>query len=70
MKRSTTGRGVASMPTALEMVDRKGDGSANVSSLLTEIRDELRAHNNLLQSMQPGTSTTAVPSAPTDSEIV
>jgi len=68
MKRS---RGVApSMPAALEMVDRKGgaDVGGDVSSLLMDIRDELRQHNTLLQSMQ--TSDQPAPSAPTDSEIV
>jgi hypothetical protein len=72
MKRSRTmGGSVASMPTALEMVDRKGDSTdTNVSSLLMEIRDELRQHNTLLQSMRPAGDAAPTPSAPSDSEIV
>ena len=69
MKRSRSG--VASVPAALEMMDRKSDGDdANVSTLLREIRDELRQHNNLLQTMRSGDNSAPVPSAPADSEVV
>lgn len=64
--------------SALEMVDRdttRNDG--DVSMLLREIRDELRQKNALLQSIQPtadqppvATQVSAVPSAPSDTELV
>lgn len=67
--------GFASMPTVMEMVDRKGDGDSNVSSLLMEIRDELRQHNTILQNLNKASTRDAdtavpTPSTPTDSEIV
>ena len=69
MKRAGTGHGAlaASMPAALAMVDRKGNGD-DVSSLLMEIRDELRQHNTLMQNMRA--SSVLAPTAPADSEIV
>jgi len=69
MKRSRGG-GVASMPVALDMMDRKGTDNADVSSLLMEIRDELRLHNTLLQSMKAAEPSSSASSALTDSEIV
>jgi TAZ zinc finger len=57
MKRSR-GNGIASVSAAVEMVERKSD-NADISSLLREIRDELREHNTLLQSI----TATATPSS-------
>lgn len=64
------GLGVAaSMPMALEMVDRKGDNANDVSGLLMEIRDELRQHNTLLQNIKAAESTVPTTSQ-SENEIV
>lgn len=46
--------GVASVPAALKMVDRENGGNY-VTSLLKEIRDELREYNTLLKRMKDDT---------------
>lgn len=56
-----------SIPQALEKKKGNNDqvaSAANVSTLLREIRDELRKHNTLLQQIQP-----ALPSAPVDQGV-
>jgi hypothetical protein len=63
--------------SAMEMIVRGSTADDGVSSLLREIRDELRQNNALLQSIKPttnqgGTEPVAgtIPSAPSDPKIV